>query len=144
MSSLVTQFVARLLLAPVLIIAVAVLIKGYADVGDGFAAGMIAALGILLQYLAFGRRETERTLPVHRLPVLAFFGLLLALAVAAIPLLRGDSIFTHTPAPDADVVKVGTLELITAVSFDLAVFLLVIGSAVGIIRAIALAGEGDA
>lgn len=144
MNSAVTQLVARILLAPVLIIAIAFLVKGYADVGDGFSAGMIAALGLLLQYLAFGREEVERTLPVHRLPPLAFIGLLLALAVAAIPLIRGDSVFTHSPAPGADVVKVGTLELITAVAFDLAVFLLVIGAAVGIIRAIALAGEEEA
>jgi len=31
--------VARLLLVPVLMVAAAILIKGYVDVGDGFAAG---------------------------------------------------------------------------------------------------------
>jgi hypothetical protein len=39
------------------------------------------------------------------------------------------------------VVKLGTLELITAVAFDVAVFLLVLGAVVGIIRAVALAEE---
>ena len=42
MTSLPTRHVARLMLAPVLMIALAVLVKGYADVGDGFAAGVIA------------------------------------------------------------------------------------------------------
>ena len=62
MTTALTRMVARLLLAPVLVVAVAVLIKGYADVGDGFAAGVIAALGVLLQYLAFGRAAVERAL----------------------------------------------------------------------------------
>ena len=55
MTSVLTQMVARGLLAPTLVVATAILVKGYADVGDGFAAGVVAALGILLQFLAFGR-----------------------------------------------------------------------------------------
>ena len=51
------RVVARLLLAPTLIAAVAVLVKGYVQPGDGFAAGAVAALGIAMQYLAFGRKE---------------------------------------------------------------------------------------
>jgi multisubunit Na+/H+ antiporter MnhB subunit len=137
-SSVVTQVVCRLLLAPVTLIALAVLVKGYAGVGDGFSAGVIAALGILLQYLAFGRAETERMLPIKWIPALTFVGLLLALLVAAIPLVRGDAIFTHVPAPGAAVTELGTLELITAVAFDVAVFLLVLGAVVGIIHSLAL------
>lgn len=141
MSTILTQSVARLLVAPVLVIAVAVLVRGYADVGDGFSAGVIAALGLLLQYLVFGRAETERSLPMRLIPGLAFAGLLLALVIASIPLLRGDELLTHLPPPGGDVVELGTLELITAFAFDIAVFLLVLGAAVGIIRTIAVAAE---
>lgn len=137
MTTLLTAKVCRLLFAPVVVIAIAVLVKGYASVGDGFSAGVIVALGVLLQYLALGRREAERLLPIRFLPALAFVGMLLALAVATVPLLLGDPILTHLPAPGADVVELGTLELITAVAFDVAVFLLVIGSSVGIIHTLA-------
>jgi len=142
-TSVLTQVVSRLLLAPILVIAVAVLVKGYADVGDGFSAGVIAALGILLQYMAFGRAETERLLPIRLVPLLAFVGMLVALVIAAVPLLRGDAILTHAPGPRQDVVALGTLELITAVGFDVAIFLLVVGAAVGIIHAIAVVAEGE-
>jgi multisubunit Na+/H+ antiporter MnhB subunit len=142
-STIVTRVISRLLLPPVLVIAVAVLVKGYADVGDGFSAGVIAALGVLLQYLAFGHEEVERLLPIRYVPSLAFVGLLGALAVAAFPLLRGDPLLTHLPAPGAEVVEIGTLELITAVAFDLAIFLLVLGAAVGIIHNLAKAGEEE-
>lgn len=136
-----TQLVARLLLAPTFAVAAALLVKGYADVGDGFSAGVVAALGVLLQYVAFGRRETERLLPLRYAPLGAMLGLLLALVVAFAPTLWGQATFTHYPRPGTEPVHVGTLELITAVAFDLGVFLLVFGVAVGAIRYTAQAGE---
>ncbi len=142
MTTVLTRAVARLLLAPILVVAVGVLVKGYAEVGDGFSAGVIAALGLLLQYLAFGRAEVEQLLPVRVLPAGAFLGLLAALGVGLAPLLRGEAVLTHLPPPGAEAVKLGTLELVTAVAFDVAVFLLVLGAAVGVIHAIARAAEG--
>jgi multisubunit Na+/H+ antiporter MnhB subunit len=141
MTSALTQAVARLLLAPTLMIAVAILVKGYSDVGDGFNAGVVAALGVLAQYLAFGAREAERLLPTRLAPASVVGGLALSLLTAFAPVLAGDPVLTHVPAPGAGVVHVGTLELLTAVLFDVGVFLLVLGAAVGIIHAIAAAGE---
>lgn len=141
MTSILTQTLARLLLAPVLVVAFAVLVKGYASVGDGFSAGVIAGLGILLQYMAFGRAEAARMLPVRLIAPLAFAGLLAALAVALWPLALGDPIFRHYPEAGEHVIHVGTLELITPVVFDLAIFLLVMGAVVGIIQAIAQVAE---
>jgi len=141
-STVLTQAVARVLLAPILLVALAVLVKGYASVGDGFAAGVIAALGILLQYLAFGREEVERLLPVRRVPVAGFAGLTGALALALLgPVLGGAPLLTHFPRAGEPVTKLGTLELTTAVAFDLAVFVLVLGAAVGIVHALARQSE---
>lgn len=141
MSSVLTQAVARLLFAPILLVALGVLVKGYASVGDGFAAGVIAALGILLQYVAFGREEVERLLPIRLIPVASFAGLAGALVLAVWPLLRGRPLFTHLPERGGVVIELGTLELATAVAFDLAVFVLVLGASVGIIHAIARESE---
>ena len=140
MSPLV-QGLARVLLAPILMVALAMLVKGYADAGDGFAAGAIASLAILLHYLAFGRERTERTLPIRLLPAAAFTGLLLALAIAIIPLAAGDPPLTHPPGAGGEVIELGTLELIGAVAFDVAIFLLVLGAALGIVHAVARAAE---
>jgi multisubunit Na+/H+ antiporter MnhB subunit len=140
-TSVMARKVARLLLLPALLVAAGILLKGYAKSGDGFSAGVVAALGILLQYLAFGREEAEK-LPVvrHAVP-LAFVGLLASIGVAAAPLLFGDAILTHYPPPGSKVVYLGTLELITAVLFDVGVFLLVFGFAVGTVTIFARAGE---
>ena len=145
MTTVLTRMVARLLLGPVLVVAVAVLIKGYADVGDGFAAGVIAALGVLLQYLAFGRAAVERALPVRRAAQLAIGGLLVALAVVFVPVLAGGAPLQHAPAPGGKVVHLGSLELLTAVAFDVGVFALVLGLAVAFIQLIVgtLVEEGE-
>lgn len=139
--SLLVQGLARLLLAPILMVAFAVLVKGYADVGDGFAAGAIASLAILLQYIAFGREQTERTLAIRLLPAAAFVGLLSALAISAAPLASGDPLLTHPPGAGTEPIHLGTLELIGAFAFDIAVFLLVLGATLGIIHAIAREAE---
>ena len=133
MNTDLTRLVARLLLLPIFMVAAAVLIKGYADVGDGFAAGVIAALGVLLQYVAFGRATVQRDLPIQWAPQLAIAGLLLALAVAFVPVMAGHPPLQHSPGPGEDVVRLGTLELITAVAFDVGVFALVLGMAVATI-----------
>jgi multicomponent Na+:H+ antiporter subunit B len=143
-TTVLTRAVARLLLAPVLMVAAAVLVKGYADVGDGCAAGVIAALGVLLQYLAFGRAAVEQALPVRRAAQLAVGGLLLALAVAFLPVLGGGAPLQHAPAPGYEVVKLGSLELIGAVAFDVGVFALVLGMVVATIGLIAGTREEEA
>jgi multisubunit Na+/H+ antiporter MnhB subunit len=139
-----TRVIARMLLAPVLVVAFAVLVKGYVDVGDGFAAGIIAALGVLLQYVVFGRDAVAAILPVLRASALAFAGLGVAVAVALVPLATGRTLLEHLPAPGSEVTTIGTVELITAVAFDVGVFLLVVGSAVAIIDAIAATPGPDA
>jgi multisubunit Na+/H+ antiporter MnhB subunit len=132
-----TRWVARLLLAPVLIIAAAILVKGYADTGDGFSAGVIASLGILLQDAAFGREPGPGDRDARRALRVGLAGMALALVVAFAPVLAGGEILEHAPAPGAKVIHLGTLELITAVAFDVGVCLLVVGAVVGIIRLIA-------
>lgn len=144
MTSGLTRMIARGLFAPTLIVAAAILVKGYASVGDGFSAGVVAALGVLLQMLAFGRTRVSAELPIRRAPTVAMGGLLLAFLVLAVPVLAGGAPLEHWPPPDDKPVYVGTLELITAVIFDIGVFLLVLGASVTIIDALAGAGEEEA
>ncbi|GAA3463750.1 MnhB domain-containing protein [Saccharothrix longispora] len=124
----VVRVVARLLPGPSLVFAAALIAKGYAEVGDGFAAGVIVALAIALVYVALGAEGAEAALPVLRhAPELAVGGLLLALATGFFPLALGEPPLSHRPAPGEHVVKVGALELFTPLLLDLGVFLLVVG-----------------
>ena len=124
----VVRVVARLLPGPSLIFAAALIVKGYAEVGDGFAAGVIVALAIALIYVALGAEGAETALPILRhAQKLAVGGLLLALTSGFFPLVTGDPPVTHHPRPGDHVTKIGTLELFTPLLFDIGVFLLVVG-----------------
>lgn len=131
MTSILTRVISKFLLLPTLVAAVALLVKGYVQPGDGFSAGVVAGLAVLMQYLAFGREEAEKLPLVKSAGVVAFVGLLISLSVAVVPMFLGDPVLTHYPPPEAHVYIFGTLEILTAVLFDVGVFLLVFGFAVG-------------
>jgi multicomponent Na+:H+ antiporter subunit B len=134
----IVEVVAPRLLGPAVMVAAAIIVKGYTDVGDGFSAGVIVALAIALRYIALGPERAERSLPILRhAPKAAVAGLLAALAVGFFPVALGDPPFTHLPRPDESVVKVGTLELVTAVAFDVGLFLLVTGALVMLLHQLA-------
>jgi multisubunit Na+/H+ antiporter MnhB subunit len=133
------QSIARILLVPGWIIAIAMMLKGYVDIGDGFSGGVIAALVVLLQGLAFGADELER-IPASRFaPVLTIVGLALALGTVFAPLLFGKALFTHWPPMNEPATHFGALEFITPVLFDIGVFLVVYGFCVGAVVAVARA-----
>jgi multisubunit Na+/H+ antiporter MnhB subunit len=122
-------------------VAIATVVKGYSQTGDGFSGGVIAAAAILLQYLAFGRRAVRHVLPTAVAPVAVLFGLLLALLVAFIPMLVGEPVLTHMPFPNQTVVTLGTLAMHTAVLFDVAIFCLVFGFVTGVLDRFGAAAE---
>jgi multisubunit Na+/H+ antiporter MnhB subunit len=141
--SIVLEVIAPRLLGPAVMVAAAIIVKGYADVGDGFSAGVIVALAIALRYITLGTERAERSLPILRhAPVIAAGGLLIALAVGFLPVATGDPPFTHRPAPGAGVVHIGELELVSAVAFDIGVFLLVCGALVTVVHQLARLVEG--
>lgn len=144
MTTPLARGVARLLLPASLVAAVAVLVKSYDGTGDGFSAGVIAATGVVVQYLTFGPALVERLLPVRWAPRAVPLGLGLALAVVFGPVLAGAPPVTHWPPPGAEVTHLGALKLHTAVLFDVGVFLVVLGFTVTIVRAVARTRRGEA
>ena len=136
--TITVRAIARLLLGPSLVVAVALMVKSYSDVGDGFSAGVIVALAVALQYVAYGARRAEAALPFLRFaPLVAVTGLLLALGVGFFAVVGGQPIFTHWPPPGVHPTRIGTLEVLTAVVFDIGVFLLVVGVLVVLVHQLA-------
>jgi multicomponent Na+:H+ antiporter subunit B len=138
--------VARLLWGPGLVVAAALIVKGYVDVGDGFSAGVIVALAIALFYVALGATTAERALPFLRYaPRVAVVGLLIDIGTGFFPLAAGEPIFSHLPGPGEHVVTLGSLEFFTPLLFDVGLFLLVVGVLTTLLHQLAglerLAGE---
>lgn len=135
--SIMLQYLARLLLLPILVTALAFLAKGYDSTGDGFSAGLVASLGLLLQYVAFGHRHMERVLPVRKAPKLGLAGLAAAMLGATLPTLFGKPPLGHVPGAGQHVPEFGVLKAHSALLFDAGVFTLVVGFTLATIDVVA-------
>jgi monovalent cation:proton antiporter len=125
MSSLILTTVTRLVFFVVLLFSLYLLLRGHNSPGGGFIAGVMTALGILLQVIASDLRYVRR---VFRLEprLLAALGLLTSLTTGLVPMLFGlpflTSTFGHLHAP-----WLGEVELASAFFFDLGVYGVVVG-----------------
>jgi multicomponent Na+:H+ antiporter subunit B len=127
-TNVVLRSVARLLWGPSLLVAAGLIVKGYTEVGDGFAAGVVIALAVALFYVAYEAPAAERVLPFLRYaPHLTVAGLLVCLGTGFFPVPFGEPIFSHLPEPGEHVVTVGSVELFTPLLFDLGLCMLVVG-----------------
>ena len=124
-------FVARAIFSFTLVAAVALLLRAYADIGDGFSAGALAGLGAVLQYVAHDYGTARRRVAARLAPTFLALGLLLTLLVTLVPIAAGLPPVTHFPRPGSDVAHLGALELHTGGLFDLGVAVAVYGAVVG-------------
>jgi multicomponent K+:H+ antiporter subunit A len=110
-------------------------LRGHNAPGGGFVAGLVMAVGFLLQYVVSGTDWVEDH--VNLAPrVLIASGLLLVMGTAAGPLAFGLPVLTSR-ALHLHVPLVGELHLGTALVFDAGVFCIVLGSTLLILVALA-------
>ena len=105
--------------------AVFILLRGHNLPGGGFIAGLIAAVALVLQYLANGIDWTRRRLSGQMHPLIGL-GLLTATATGlaswyfGAPFLTSAHDHFHPPL-------IGDLELASAMIFDIGVLMVVVG-----------------
>lgn len=126
-----TELMARILFPFSLVVSIALWIKGYAEVGDGFSAGAVAGLGAIVQYVCLDYDEAQRRVGARWAWHFVSGGLLFALLLLLAPTFFGIAPVTHFPRPGEEVIKLGALEMHTALGFDGGVGLLIYGVLVG-------------
>jgi multicomponent K+:H+ antiporter subunit A len=118
----------RLLLPLMLMVAVYIFLRGHNLPGGGFIAGLIAAVALIVQYLANGIDWTKKRLRFEK-DILISFGLLIATVTGLVSMFIGypflTTTFTYLTWP-----VVGKFEVASAIAFDLGVFLVVVGATV--------------
>ena len=135
MSSLILTTVTRLVFFVVLLFSLYLLLRGHNNPGGGFIAGVMTALGILLQAIASDLRDVRLVLRAE-LRLLTGVGLLISFITGLVPMLFGypflTSTFGHLHAP-----WLGDVELASAFFFDLGVYLVVVGGTLLMIMTLA-------
>ena len=135
MSSLILTTVSRLVFFVVLLFSLYLLLRGHNSPGGGFIAGVMTALGILLQLIASDLRYVRLVFRVEPRR-LAGVGLLTSLTTGLVPMVLGypflTSTFGHLYAP-----WLGDVELASAFLFDLGVYGVVVGATLLMIMTLA-------
>ena len=107
---------------------------GHNTPGGGFAGGLTAGLALVLRYLAGGRYELGETLPLDAGKILGV-GLGLSAGTAAASLLVGAPVLSSALI-QIDVPVLGTVKFVTALFFDLGVYMIVVGLVLDVLRSL--------
>ena len=107
---------------------------GHNTPGGGFAGGLTAGLALVLRYLAGGRYEFGETLPFDAGKILGA-GLGLSAGTAVASLLLGAPVLSSALI-EVDLPVLGTVKFVTALFFDLGVYLIVVGLVLDVLRSL--------
>ncbi|GAB35980.1 Na+/H+ antiporter subunit A [Gordonia otitidis] len=132
--SMVLEATTRLIFPTMVVLSVYFFYAGHNAPGGGFAGGLTMGLALVLRYLAGGRYELGEALPVEPGKFLGA-GLLISAGTAATSMLLG------APALSSAVLKVtlpllGDVKIVTALFFDLGIYLIVVGLVLDILRSL--------
>jgi len=138
MISLILNRVTRVVIHILLIFSIFLLLKGHNEPGGGFIAGLMASVSIVLVYVVYGVETVKKFMPISY-PAMIALGLFFAVGTGIGSILFGYPFLTQT-FDYFTIPFVGEIELATALSFDIGVFLVVVGATLLIISSI---GEGS-
>jgi len=132
--SVVLETGIRAVFRPLVLFSIYLLFAGHNDPGGGFIGGLVAGSALILVAVGHGIAELRRRLRV-RAEWLLGSGILLASGSAAIGWLADGGFLTRASV-EIDVPVFGALYLSTTASFDVGVYLVVVGLVVALLRSL--------
>ncbi|ARP95431.1 monovalent cation/H+ antiporter subunit A [Bordetella genomosp. 13] len=132
---MVPAVLGRLLLPIAGLVSIYLLLRGHNEPGGGFVGGLVMATAIILQYMVGGVHWVETRSRLNPQYWLAF-GLLSAGGAAVVAWAAGRP-FLSALAADLALPLIGHVHLSTVLVFDLGVYMLVVGSTVLVLVALA-------
>jgi multicomponent Na+:H+ antiporter subunit B len=134
MSSLILRTATRFLMPLLMLFALFLLLRGHNEPGGGFVGGLVVAATFVLYVMAYGVAAGRRALMIDPTTLLGI-GLLVALSSGTAPVLFGRRFMTAMWGR----VSVGSsvIDIGTPLTFDIGVFLAVIGVVLTIVFTLA-------
>lgn len=132
--SILFEVVTRLVFHTIMLLSLFLLFSGHNNPGGGFAAGLVAGTALMVRYLAGGRYELDEAAPVDA-GVLLGVGLTIAAVAAIVPIPFGGAVM-QSAIIELAVPVIGTIKLVTALLFDIGVFLIVFGLMLDLLRSL--------
>ena len=132
--SLVLEVATRFIFPLIMVLSAYFFFTGHNTPGGGFAGGLTAGLALVLRYLAGGRYELGETLPLDAGKILGV-GLGLSAGTAVASLFLGAPVLSSATI-QFDVPVLGSVKFVTALLFDLGVYLIVVGLVLDVLRSL--------
>jgi multicomponent Na+:H+ antiporter subunit A len=136
--SFVLEVLIDLVVRTAFVFSLFLLFSGHNAPGGGFIAGLVAAIAVVLRFIAGGRQWVQDVLPA-RPEVLLGVGLATALATGVLGWAWGGS-FLAAAKWELEVPVLGLVKATSALIFDVGVFIVVVGLATAMLSAL---GEGE-
>ena len=132
--SMVLEATTRLIFPTMVVLSVYFFYAGHNTPGGGFAGGLTMGLALVLRYLAGGRYELGEALPIEPGRILGA-GLAISASTAVV------SMFFGAPALSSAVIEftvpvLGHIKLVTALFFDVGIYLIVVGLVLDVLRSL--------
>ena len=122
------------IIGPLLMFSLYLLIAGHNQPGGGFAGGLVAGVSVVLAWSAGGVEAVHRAVPI-RSTVLMGSGVVAAAVTGFVPQMMGLDFLTSGYL-ELSIPLVGKVKATSALFFDVGVYLLVLGMAVALVRAL--------
>jgi multicomponent Na+:H+ antiporter subunit A len=132
--SLVLEVATRIIFPLIMVLSAYFFFAGHNTPGGGFAGGLTAGLALVLRYLAGGRYELGEALPLDAGKILGV-GLACSAGTAVASLLLGAPVLSSALI-QVDLPVLGTVKFVTAIFFDLGVYLIVVGLVLDVLRSL--------
>lgn len=117
------------------------LFAGHNQPGGGFVGGLVAGAAISLRYISGGIDEVRRVSRWRPWTILGL-GVLISAATALVPLMLGDAVLEGAYRP-IDVPVLGKVSLVSALVFDVGVYVGVVGLVFMVFEAFGDRFEGE-
>ncbi|MFT4088155.1 MAG: Na+/H+ antiporter subunit A [Gordonia sp. (in: high G+C Gram-positive bacteria)] len=132
--SMVLEATTRLVFPTLVVLSLYFFFAGHNAPGGGFAGGLVMGLALVLRYLAGGRYELGEALPVEPGTILGT-GLLVSAGTAVTSLFFGAPALSSAVF-DVHLPIVGEFHVVTAMFFDVGIYLIVVGLVLDILRSL--------
>lgn len=132
--SLILEVTTRMVFPTMMVLSVYFFFSGHNAPGGGFAGGLTAGLALVLRYLAGGRYELGETVPIDAGKILGL-GLIFSAGTALTSLFLGAPVLSSATI-EVTLPLLGDIKLVTALFFDLGVYLIVVGLVLDVLRSL--------
>lgn len=119
---------------PMLVFSFYLLAAGHNQPGGGFAGGLVAGVTVVTAWAAGGPDTVRRIVPIRSSALLGL-GLVVATLTGFVSLLAGGG-FLESGFFELTLPLIGTVKAVSALGFDVGVYLVVVGMTLGLVRSL--------